>query len=244
MLSEFKLFEGNLDEIDSSKKLITTINAHSFNTLLHDDLFKNALSSSDVLLPDGVSVVWATRLLNGKKIKKIAGADIFYYEMQRINKINGKCFFLGSSENTLKLIRERMEKEYPNLNVYTYSPPYKTEFDEEDNRKMISAVNEVEPDVLFIGMTAPKQEKWSYTHFNQLNAGHVCCIGAVFDFYAGTVKRAPDWIIYAGMEWFYRLIKEPRRLWHRYLVGNTYFIYQVLKEKYQLNHKYKKVRSV
>lgn len=244
MLHEFKLFEEDLAKMDASKKLITTINAHSFNTLLGDNLFKEALSSSDVLLPDGISVVWAIRLLTGKKIKKIAGADLFYYEMQRLDKTGGKCFFLGSSENTLKLIRERAQKEYPNVTVHTYSPPYKSEFDVDDNLKMINAVNEVQPDVLFIGMTAPKQEKWSYTHFNQLRAGHVCCIGAVFDFYAGTVKRAPDWMISVGMEWLYRLIKEPQRLWRRYLIGNTHFIYHVLKEKYQMRHGYKRVSSV
>jgi N-acetylglucosaminyldiphosphoundecaprenol N-acetyl-beta-D-mannosaminyltransferase len=96
---------------------------------------------------------------------------------------------------------------------------------------MIDIVNEVNPDVLFVGMTAPKQEKWAYQHFGELLAGHVCCIGAVFDFYAGTVKRAPNWMILIGMEWSYRLIKEPRRMWRRYLIGNALFIGNILKEK-------------
>ncbi|MPN30391.1 N-acetylglucosaminyldiphosphoundecaprenol N-acetyl-beta-D-mannosaminyltransferase [bioreactor metagenome] len=186
-----------------------------------------------MILPDGISVVLAVRLLQGKRIRKIAGDDLFRYEMQRVHSMGGKCFFLGSSETTLNLIEEKVKKDFPGLRVYSYSPPYKPEFTEEDNRAMIDVVNEVEPDVLFVGMTAPKQEKWAHEHFNRLKSGHICCIGAVFDFYAGTVQRAPVWIISAGMEWFFRLVREPRRMWRRYLIGNTLFVSGILKEKFK-----------
>lgn len=231
MFQQLELFSGTLQEINTTKKLITTLNAHSFNTLKDDMLFRKALQASDLLLPDGVSVVWATRILKGEKIKKIAGADLFQFEMERVHQVNGKCFFLGSSEIILHLIKQRAQKDFPGLQVFTYSPPFKPVFTEEENQTMIHAVNEVEPDVLFIGMTAPKQEKWSYEHFEKLKAGHICCIGAVFDFYAGTVKRAPGWMISVGMEWFYRLIREPRRLWRRYLIGNILFVTDIVKEK-------------
>lgn len=233
MLQQFELFNGSLEEISSSKKLITTLNAHSFNTLKKDTAFREALQASDMILPDGISIVLAARLLYGKKIKKIAGADLFRYEMQRVHAYRGKCFFLGSSETTLNLIRERVNKEYPGLQVYSYSPPYKQQFTEEESRTMINEVNSVEPDVLFVGMTAPKQEKWASLHSQQLRASHICCIGAVFDFYAGTVQRAPVWMINAGMEWFYRLVREPKRMWRRYLIGNTLFVSEILREKFQ-----------
>lgn len=233
MLQEFELFNGPLQEITHSKKLITTLNAHSFNTVKKDPDFRKALQASDMLLPDGISVVLAARLLQGKKIRKIAGDDLFRYEMQRVHDTGGKCFFLGSSKTTLYLIEERAKREFPGVQVYSYSPPYKPEFTEEENRAMINAVNEVNPDVLFVGMTAPKQEKWAFEHFDRLKAGHICCIGAVFDFYAGTVQRAPGWMITAGMEWFYRLVREPRRMWRRYLIGNTLFVSEILKEKFR-----------
>ena len=233
MLQQFKLFNGVLEELPSSKKLITTLNAHSFNTVKKDPVFREALQASDMLLPDGISVVLAVRLLQGEKIRKIAGDDLFSYEMQRVHGKGGKCFFLGSSETTLGLIKERAKREFPGLQVHSYSPPYKPEFTEEESRAMIDAVNQVEPDVLFVGMTAPKQEKWAFAHFDQLKAGHICCIGAVFDFYAGTVQRAPAWMITAGMEWFYRLVREPRRMWRRYLIGNTLFVSEILKEKFR-----------
>lgn len=233
MLQTLELYNGNLQEIQSSKLLINTINAHSYNELKKDTLFRQALQASDMLLPDGISVVLAMRLLKGRKIKKIAGFDLFQYEMKRVHEQRGKCFFLGSSEQTLRLIKERAQAEHPDLQVYCYSPPYKPIFSEEDSRAMVEAVNKVEPDVLFVGMTAPKQEKWTYEYFDQLRAGHICCIGAVFDFYAGTVKRAPGWMIHIGLEWFYRLIREPRRMWRRYLIGNTLFVIGILKEKFR-----------
>lgn len=232
MLQQLDLYKGLLEEIESSKKLINTINAFSFNTFKKDPLFRQAIEGSDLLLPDGISVVMALRLLNGEKIKKIAGYDLFKYEMERVNSIGGKCFFLGSSVDTLALIYEKAKSDYPNLNIYSYSPPFKTNFTDEDSNQMIKAINDVNPDVLFVGMTAPKQEKWAHKHFQQLNALHVCCIGAVFDFYAGTVKRAPEWMIFAGFEWLYRLLNEPKRLWRRYLIGNSLFIFLILKEKF------------
>lgn len=232
MLYEFSLFNGSLNDISSSKKLITTLNAHSYNTLYDDIIFKEAIRSSDILLPDGISMVWASRILKGEKIKKIAGEDIFYHEMHRINNINGKCFFLGSTNEILNLIKERANIEFPNIEVHTYSPPFKPEFDDDDNKLMIEAINKVEPDVLFIGMTAPKQEKWAFINLNDLNAGHVCCIGAVFNFYARTIKRAPKWMIDLGLEWLYRLLKEPNRMWRRYIIGNFIFVIRILKRRF------------
>ncbi len=235
MLYEFTIFNGSLHDIPASKKLITTINAHSYNTLYSDLIFKEALRASDILLPDGVSIVWASRVLKGDKIKKIAGEDVFYHEMNRVNRIKGKCFFLGSTNENLSRIKERGNIEFPDTDIHTYSPPFKLEFDDLDNKLMIEAINKVKPDTLFIGMTAPKQEKWAFMNFKELEADHICCIGAVFDFYAGTIKRAPKWMIELGFEWLYRLLKEPRRMWKRYIIGNSMFVIRILKSKLSPN---------
>lgn len=231
MLQKFTLFNQPLDEIKNSKLLINTLNAHCYNITQTDALYREALLKSDVLIPDGVSVVWAYKWLTDKILRKIAGADLFFYEMKRLQQTAGKCFFLGSTETTLTKIKNRAEIEYPQVEVQCFSPPYKPEFTSEDNLAMIESINSFQPVVLFVGMTAPKQEKWAFQHFDQLKVGHICCIGAVFDFYAGTVNRAPKWMIKIGMEWFYRLVKEPRRMWRRYLIGNTKFIWNIIKEK-------------
>ena len=102
---------------------------------------------------------------------------------------------------------------------------------DEDNKAIIDAINAANPDLLWIGMTAPKQEKWTYSHWNELNIHcHVGTIGAVFDFFAGTVERAPIWWQDHGLEWLYRLMKEPKRMWRRYIIGNSLFLWNMVKE--------------
>lgn len=223
-----------LDRLKDGKLLINTINAHSYNTALKDSLFAEALMKGDILIPDGASIVMACKWLKAKSQpeERIAGWDLFVYEMKKLNARGGKCFFMGSSEKVLALIRKRAAEIYPNIKVETYSPPYKSEFTEEDNRLIIDAINTAKPNLLWIGMTAPKQEKWAYTHWKELEINcHCGTIGAVFDFFAGTVERAPLWWQEHSLEWLYRLLKEPKRMWRRYIIGNTLFLLNIAKEK-------------
>ena len=281
--------KAELAALPEGKLLINTINAHSYNTARKDELFAEALTNGDVLIPDGVSIVKACRWIKAKSLPKerIAGWDLFEFEMNKLEEcgmknvecgVNGEecgmnnssldnlqsasadhscsgkrlyepsaklktqnskfrerpltVMFMGSSEKVLDLIVKRAAEVYPHLKVVTYSPPYKPEFSEEDNKAIIDAINAVDPDLLWIGMTAPKQEKWTYSHWNELNIHcHVGTIGAVFDFFAGTVERAPIWWQRHGLEWLYRLLKEPKRMWRRYIIGNTLFLWNMLKEK-------------
>lgn len=223
-----------LATLPEGKLLINTINAHSFNTAQNDDLFAEALMKGDVLIPDGVSIVKACRWLKAKSQPKerIAGWDLFDFEMKRLAQRGGRCMFMGSSENVLSRIRERAAVDYPNIEVVTYSPPYKPEFSQEDNAAIVKAINDACPDLLWIGMTAPKQEKWTYSHWDELDIHcHVGTIGAVFDFFAGTYKRAPVWWQKNSLEWLYRLMKEPKRMWKRYVIGNPLFLMNIKREK-------------
>ena len=281
--------KAELAALPEGKLLINTINAHSYNTARKDELFAEALTNGDVLIPDGVSIVKACRWIKAKSLPKerIAGWDLFEFEMNKLEEcgmknvecgVNGEecgmnnssldnsssasadhscsgkrlyepsaklkiqnskfrerpltVMFMGSSQKVLDLIVTRAAEVYPHLKIVTYSPPYKPEFSEEDNKAIIEAINAVNPDLLWIGMTAPKQEKWTYSHWNELNIHcHVGTIGAVFDFFAGTVERAPMWWQRHGLEWLYRLLKEPKRMWRRYIIGNTLFLWNMLKEK-------------
>ena len=239
-LKDIKIIEEPdvLKSLPKRKILINTINAHSYNTALKDPLFAEALQKGDILIPDGASIIMACKWLNAKSQPKerIAGWDLFCIEMQKLNKIGGKCFFMGSSEKVLNLIKEKAKTVYPNIQIETYSPPYKPVFTEEENTAIINAINKANPDLLWIGMTAPKQEKWTYSHWNELNIHcHVGTIGAVFDFFAGTIQRAPIWWQDHSLEWLYRLKKEPRRMWRRYIIGNTLFIFNIIKEKWNKN---------
>lgn len=229
-----------LSRLPEGKLLINTINAHSYNTAQKDVVFAEALTNGDVLIPDGASIVKACRWIKAKSQPKerIAGWDLFVHEMERVDKENEgakkKVMFLGSSNNVLALIKARAEKDYPNIEVITFSPPYKPVFSDEDNRMMIESINNTKPDLLWIGMTAPKQEKWTYEHWNELNINcHVGTIGAVFDFYAGTMQRAPIWWQEHSLEWLYRLLKEPKRMWRRYLIGNILFLWNIFTKEYR-----------
>lgn len=276
--------KAELAALPEGKLLINTINAHSYNTARKDELFAEALTNGDVLIPDGVSIVKACRWIKAKSLPKerIAGWDLFSFEMENLERKqcgmlrtarrdacqskNVECgannssldnsqsvsadhstfntqhsplrspqrtvMFMGSSQKVLDLIVKRAAEVYPHLKIVTYSPPYKPDFSEEDNKAIVEAINAADPDLLWIGMTAPKQEKWTYSHWEELDIHcHVGTIGAVFDFFAGTVERAPIWWQRHGLEWLYRLLKEPKRMWRRYIIGNTLFLWNMLKEK-------------
>ncbi len=254
---ELLLCKADLRKLPEGKLLINTINAFSYNNARKDKLFEEALLKGDVLIPDGVSIVRACHMLDGKSKpwERVAGWDLFAYEMSKLNKEavldddetdffslpywkrrnperkKPIVMFLGSSDEVLDRIYDQSIKAYVNLDVETYSPPYKPEFSVEDTLCMCEAVNTVDPDLLWIGMTAPKQEKWTYSNWDRLHIHcHVGTVGAVFDFFAGTKKRAPLAWQTLGMEWLYRLLKEPRRMWRRYVIGNFEFIFLVFRE--------------
>ena len=225
---------ADMDAWPEGKFLIDTVNAHSFVVARKDGAFAKALMRADALLPDGISIVKACRWLGTKNApaEKIAGADLFAYEMGKLEEKGGTCFFLGSSPSTLEKIVERAAKDYPHIDIKTFSPPYKADFSSEENQAMVDAVNAADPDLFWVGMTAPKQEKWLDEHWAELDIRcHAGAIGAVFDFFAGTVERAPQKWIDLGLEWLYRLLKEPRRTWRRYLVNNPRFLWLVLQER-------------
>ena len=223
-----KITTKTLDQINfTNKRLINTINPHSYLTAKTDVSFSNALKASDILLPDGVGIVWANKVLKKKKIKKIAGYDLFIFLMADLNKKKGSCFFLGSSKKTLSLIKKRAAKEYPNVKIYNYSPPFKKTFKSADSVKMCTSINKVNPNILFVGMTAPKQETWVHANYKNINTELICSIGAAFDFYSGTVKRPSKFWRSKGLEWLVRFIAEPRRLAKRNLISTPKFIIQI-----------------
>jgi len=231
-LFDYSIFNSKLEQIDTgSKCIINTLNQYSFVVAEKDVMFKKALAESDILLPDGVGIVAAFKLLRGIKIKKIAGSDIHIHLLNQLNKKGGTCFYLGSDEETLKNIKKRLKAEFPNITMGYYSPPFKPDFDEFDNSIMINYVNAFKPDVLFVGMTAPKQEKWVYQHKNELETNIICSVGAVFDFYAGTVNRPRQIWINLGLEWFARLLIDPVHTWKRYIYYGPIFIAKILRLK-------------
>lgn len=230
----YSVYTGPLPDVpDSGKIEFSCINQNAFCVAEEDADFKESLQECEILLPDGIGIVFAVRFLLHKKIRKITGTDTHLHLLQDLNLKNGSCFYLGSSEDTLLKIKEKLSREYPNIKVETYSPPYKPEFSDADSKQMIDAVNAFKPDVLFIGMTAPKQEKWAHKYREELDTKMIGSIGAAFDFYAGTIKRPNSFWIKLGLEWFIRLVKEPKRMRKRYLYYGPVFLKWVIIEKFR-----------
>ena len=208
----FKVCSDNLSKIDldsSNCRVLNTINPNSYGISTKDTEFNTALKSSDYLVLDGVYFALASILLQGKNIKKNQGPEVFDHFINRLEITGGKAFFLGSTENTLKRIKFRIQNEYLNIRAGSYSPPFKTEFSENDNIEMIKSINSFQPDILLIGMTCPKQEKWAIMNRDRLNLGLVICIGNVFDWFAGTQKSIhPIWFK-LRLAWLARVFLRP-----------------------------------
>lgn len=206
----FSVYNNRLSDIEFNKKhLINTFSPNSYGIALTDKEFSIALKNTEVLVLDGMGIAIGSILLHGKNIKKIAGQDCFDHFVAEANKNKLKVFFLGSSESTLQKIMKRLTIEYPNITAGGYSPPFKNVFSDEENQLMVKHINSFNPDILFVGMTAPKQEKWAYKHKDLVNARIIATIGNVFDWYAGNSKRPAKIWIKLRMEWLVRIFHRP-----------------------------------
>jgi N-acetylglucosaminyldiphosphoundecaprenol N-acetyl-beta-D-mannosaminyltransferase len=210
-------------------------NPHSLEVARTHRLFDSAIRKADLVLPDGVGIVLASRILGGAIADRVTGSDLFHGVCRRLDQRGGgRCFFLGSTPETLEAIRERMARAYPNVTVAgTFSPPFAPAFSEAENREMIHRINRSRPDALWVGMTAPKQECWIYRNREQLAAPLAGPVGAVFDFFAGTVPRSHPWFQRRGLEWLPRLLKQPRRLWQRNFVSAPAFLWRVARRRWR-----------
>lgn len=200
--------------------------------LQKDSDFRNAYRSCDMVLPDSHLFLWAGEFLRTPFKEKVSGSDLLPRFCEVAAEKGYKVFFLGAAPGVAKRAAEILKQKNPGLKVVgTYSPPYGFETAENENQKIINMIKLAKPDVLFVGLGAPKQEKWIYKYKKQYQVPVSIGVGASFDFVAGNVKRAPRWISNHGFEWLWRLIQEPKRLWKRYLIDDIPFFYLILKQK-------------
>ncbi|HEB35561.1 MAG TPA: glycosyltransferase [Candidatus Aminicenantes bacterium] len=222
-----------IEQLIKKKKpsLVVTPNVHHINILKNDDEFKKIYRQASMALPDSTPLIWASKLLGTPLKEKVAGSDLLPSFCKIAARKRYELFFLGSGPSIAKKAANILTKKYPGLKIVgTYSPPFGFENDEDENRKIVAMIKKCTPDVLFVGLGPPKQEKWIWRYKDEINVPVSIAVGASFDFVAGNVKRAPKWMQHIGFEWFFRLCQEPRRLWKRYLVGNIMFLWLVLKE--------------
>jgi N-acetylglucosaminyldiphosphoundecaprenol N-acetyl-beta-D-mannosaminyltransferase len=199
-------------------------NVHSVVTARQDSFFKGILSAADMATSDGAPVAWMLRCLGFPSQQRINGPDLMWRYCEQAAKRGEPIYLYGGSAETLDALQVRLVKAFPDLKIAgAVSPPFRALTDEEDEAE-VARINASGARTVWISLGCPKQEKWMASHKGRVNAVMVG-VGAAFDYHAGTTARAPLWMQENGLEWLYRLIREPRRLWRRYVVTNTLFIW-------------------
>jgi len=217
----------------NSKVVVNTISAHSFVCAQDDKIFRTTLEKSDFLIPDGVGVTLALKFFKNLNVKKFSGWDVHSFYLNEANEKSLKVFYMGASKKTLSKIEEKISLKFPNIKVETYSPPFKDILSKDDNKIIIQKINSFKPNILFVGMTAPKQEKWVFENINYISCNVVCSIGAVFEFFAETQKRAGKIWIYFHLEWLERFFNNPKKMYSRIFISiPRYMLYVFLKRKF------------
>lgn len=211
---------------------IVTPNVDVLVQLQKDREFKRVYDDAAAVIADGVPLLWAAAFLGTPLRAKVSGSDFFVSFCEMAARRGYRLYFMGAMPGVAAKAAEVLTARYPGLQVVgTYSPSFGFEKNEDECRFIVNKLKELKPDVLFIGLGSPKQEKWTHRWMGEHGVPLSIGVGISFDYVAGTVKRAPGWMQRAGLEWSWRLAMEPRRLWRRYLVNDPVFFKYVLEQK-------------
>lgn len=211
---------------------INFCNVHVTMLAQRNSALRNALNHSAALtVPDGMPLVWAMRWWGAKITNRVYGPDACAFCFEHADDAPLRHYFYGSDDDTRTALIDALAQRYPSLSVAgSYSPPFRPLTPEEED-DIVSRINAAQPDIIWVGLGAPRQEIWIDRMADRLHAPVIAAVGAAFDFHAGTVRQAPDWLQNHGLEWLYRLIQEPRRLWFRYCYYNPLFIIKCVCER-------------
>lgn len=223
---------GEIDKLVINRKpsYVVTPNVDHIVKLEKDEEFKEVYKNADLILTDGMPLIWISKMKSTPIKEKVSGSDLFPKVCELAAKKGHKIFLLGAAEGVAAKAAENLKKKYTRLNIVgAYSPSYGFEKKEDEIEKIIKIINEVKPDILAVGLGAPKQEKFLYKYKDKLNVPVSLAIGASIDFEAGNIERAPVFMQKCGLEWFYRLCKEPKRMFKRYIIDDMKILGLILK---------------
>jgi N-acetylglucosaminyldiphosphoundecaprenol N-acetyl-beta-D-mannosaminyltransferase len=211
-----------LDEIEhwvkeGSEHYICITGVHGVMEAQVSQKLRDIHNASGMTTPDGMPLVWAAHWAGAKEVSRVYGPDLMLAVCERAVGLGWRMYFMGGAPAVPATLARRLRDRFPGLNVVgTSSPPFRPMTDEED-QKLVDEINKAAPDIVWVGLSTPKQELWMDAHRSRLTAPILVGVGAAFDIHAGTLKQAPPWMQRRGLEWLYRLLREPRRLWRRYL---------------------------
>lgn len=205
-------------------RYICVTSVHGIMTAVRDSSFRRILNGADVATPDGMPVVWALRSFGNKEQSRVYGPDLMLAICHQAARLGQRVFLYGGHEEAVCLLCERLRQQWPGIAIVgAFSPPFRPLSPEED-AEVVRRILSADADIVFVGISTPKQEKWMRDHVDKLPGVIMVGVGAAFDFHAGRVAQAPLWMRRAGLEWLFRLMAEPRRLWRRYLLVTPLFL--------------------
>lgn len=222
---------GRIQQWASNKesRYVCICNAHSVVSASSESDFHKVLSEADMATPDGAPVAWFLRKIGFPDQQRINGPDLMLKYCDEAQNTGESIFLYGATDETLRVLEIELLKRYPRLSIAgSISPPFRA-LSEEEDRDVVDKINKSGAGTVWVSLGCPKQEKWMYAHKGRIDAVMIG-VGAAFDYHAGTIRRAPVWFQKNGLEWFYRLCSEPRRLWKRYLVTNTIFVLKAARQ--------------
>lgn len=207
---------------------VSFVNAHCANVAQIDERYLHTLNSSELCLADGSGVKLGSAMKGYRIVENVNGTDLFPRILFRLQESGGKISLLGAKPGIVDLVAEYIERTYPGVRLGVVQHGY---FKEHEEESIIQSVADSDSDILLVAFGVPGQDLWLAQHLPRLNVGVGIGVGGLFDFYSGTIPRAPSWLRSLGMEWAFRLFQEPQRLWRRYLVGNFLFLYRVMVDR-------------
>lgn len=221
-----------MDWIATGKKsYVAVTGVHGVIEAQYDPDFKRILNETGLCVPDGMPLVWLLKQAKHKEVGRVFGPDWMLDLCQALAAEKRSVFYYGGKPGVAEELAKKMEEDYPGIRtVGTICPPFRA-VTADEKAQYVSIMNEADPDVIWVGLSTPKQERWMAEYRPLLNARVLIGVGAAFDYNTGKLQRAPRWVQQSGMEWLYRLILEPRRLWRRYLRNNPMFLYYLFLEK-------------
>jgi N-acetylglucosaminyldiphosphoundecaprenol N-acetyl-beta-D-mannosaminyltransferase len=209
---------------------IVQANALTLVNGAEDSLYRDIVADASLSLPDGMPLVWLLRLKGHRHVERVYGPDLMLMLCDRAAREGWKCYFYGGNPGVPEKLKEVLVARFPALKIVgIQSPPFRTLSPEED-LSACAQINASKPDILWVGLGSPKQDIWIHEHRDKLDVSVMHGVGAAFDFLSGELPQAPRWMMNSGLEWLFRLMVEPRRLWKRYTVVNLKFLYLVARE--------------
>lgn len=228
MATALEIIEGWIARRESHYVCVTGV--HGVMESQRDESLRRIHNQAGLVTPDGMPLVWLSRLRGFHQVDRVYGPDLMLALCERSVDLGYRHFFYGGAEGVPEQLAAVLQGRFPGLRVVgTYSPPFRPLTPEED-REMVRMINGANPDIVWVGLSTPKQERWMAEHVGRLTAPVLIGVGAAFDFHPGRKPQAPRWMQRAGLEWLFRLLTEPRRLWRRYLINNPLFIALVVLE--------------